>query len=107
MWISWWSFATVDLGLSNEQFYSLTPRMLHALRKRHERQQEHQDAMLAQLTSCLVNFSYRAPEKPTKWQDFMPGDKYQSQSSKKPRRLTKKRRHEIVQNFRSWFPRQK
>jgi len=59
--------------------------------------------MLAQLTSCMVNFSYRAPQKPTTWQDFMPGEKYRKRTAK-PKRMTASRRRKIVADLRMMFP---
>jgi hypothetical protein len=100
----WWSRGRYDLGLTSDEFYSLTLRQLSALVKRHEQAREHQDAMLAQLTSCVINFSYRAPQKPTTWQDLMPGEKYRKERSSQRPRMTKKHRRAIADAFRTFFP---
>jgi hypothetical protein len=78
--------------------------MLAALIKRHELKAHHDEFMLAQLTSYNVNFSMCHPKKPTAPRDFMPSEWAKTSQRVKPKRLTNKRRAEIVSAFRGWFP---
>jgi hypothetical protein len=66
--------ARIDLGLQSDEFYELTPRQLDALIKRQERATWNTEFMLAQLTSCVVNFSMSHPKKALEARDFMPSE---------------------------------
>jgi hypothetical protein len=67
-----WSFARLELGLDTDEFYALTPRWFDALCRRHEQMTEDSEFMIAQLTSCVVNFSMGAPKEPVHPRDLMP-----------------------------------
>ncbi len=67
-----WSTARYDLGLTDAEFWRLTPRQYAALLKRHHHKVEHDEYMLAEIISKTVNFSFCHPEHPTKTIDFMP-----------------------------------
>jgi hypothetical protein len=67
-----WRVGRVVLGLSDEEFYSLTPKQLYMLLDEHERQIEHQEFMLAQVCSTTANWSMCAPKQPLKPEMFMP-----------------------------------
>jgi hypothetical protein len=69
-----WSVARYDLGLSSEEFFSLTPRQLDALIRRHERASKEREFLFAQLTQSVVNFSPVHPKEPAKLQAFMPSE---------------------------------
>ncbi len=60
--------------------------------------------MLAQLTSYIVNFGFRSPRKQTTPKDFMPSQRAKGQTETKPTRMTPKRRREIVNALRTFFP---
>lgn len=64
--------ARFDLGLSDEEFWALTPRRMDALVQRWERAREHSDMMLAQIAQTGANFSFCAPKKPFTIDQFMP-----------------------------------
>lgn len=62
----------MELGLSDAEFYALTPRQLNALILRKEIAEQRPEFMLAQLTACVVNFSQARPKRPSQPRDFMP-----------------------------------
>jgi hypothetical protein len=66
--------ARYDLGINSDEFYSLTPRQLDALVKRHERATQEREFLFAQMTSCIVNFSMARPKEPASAADFMPSE---------------------------------
>lgn len=61
-----------DLGLSTEEFFSLQPRQLDALIRRHERAKQETEFLFAQLGSLVANFSMAHPKKPIEPRDLMP-----------------------------------
>jgi hypothetical protein len=68
----YWSVSRFDLGLSQEEFFLMQPRQLHALMKRWELSEENREFMPAQIASAVVNYSMGAPTEPVKADDFMP-----------------------------------
>lgn len=78
--------------------------MLASLIKRHELKAHHDEFMIAQSISYAVNFSACHPKKTTAPKDFMPSEWAKTSQMVKPKRLTNKRRAEIVSAFRGWFP---
>ena len=99
-----WSIARYDLGLSSDEFFSITPRQFDALLKRHRYKVESTEFMFAQLTSWIANTGFRSTEKPTSAFDFMPSQwrkkaKQKAQDPKKPVRMTKKKRQQIAQSL--------
>jgi hypothetical protein len=93
-WLRLWSTARIDLGLATEEFYALTGRQLDALMRRHLRQVEDGEFMLAQLTAYVVNFSMCRPKEPVAIKDFMPSQwaKQQQAGSNKPQKRKKPKR---------------
>ncbi len=67
-----WSTALIDFGLSESQFFALTPRQYHALVKRKERDIEHRELLAGIVASTTANFSMGAPERALSPRDFMP-----------------------------------
>lgn len=65
----------VILGLSDRQFYALTPRQFHLLVDRHRERTKHQEWMTGILASTMANFSMSPPKEPLKPTDFMPSAK--------------------------------
>jgi hypothetical protein len=105
LWRLNWSIAVMDLGLSSDEFYSLTPRNLTALRDRHERKIKSNEFLFGQLTSYMVNFSMCRPDPPTKPSDFMPSYIAAKSTAESTRssRATKKQRNTVTTSFRSLF----
>ena len=102
-----WSSARYDLRLSDDDFYSLTPRQFDALLKRKKAETVANEFLVAQLTSWVANTGFRTTEKPTKPQDFMPSEWMRTRTainSGKRTRMTKKRRAQLANSIRSMFP---
>lgn len=97
-----WSIAVHDLYLTSETFYSLTPRQYDALVKRLERKREHDEFMLAQLTSSVINFSMCRPRESVKPQDLMPSQRGKTPQPKKVR-ITKARKKAITDTLHGGF----
>jgi hypothetical protein len=67
-----WSTARYDLGLTDEQFWRLTPRQYSYLLKRHRQKSEHEELLAAIIARSVVDFSFCHPAKPSKYADYMP-----------------------------------
>ncbi|ADW69014.1 UBA domain-containing protein [Granulicella tundricola] len=112
--MSWWVTATLELGLSSEQFYDLTPRQFQALCKRYQNNREtvrnHTELMFGQLTSWVVNTGFRSYfEKFQIPAHFMPSLLALKQApTKQPNtRMTKAKRAAVVDTIRMMFPAQR
>jgi hypothetical protein len=73
-WLSIWSIARYDLGLSSDEFYAMTPRMLDALLRRKERESWNRELLFGQLVSVFINHSMSPPKKAASPADFMPSE---------------------------------
>jgi hypothetical protein len=99
--------ARYDLHLTADEFYDLTPRQFDALLRRHQRKEEHDEFMFAQLTSWVANTGFKSASKVTQPKDFMPSQWAKTLSRptpSKPKRMTRKRRFAIADGIRSMFP---
>ena len=74
------AFGRYDLGLSEEEFWHLTPRELMALQERHEEAQEWQDYRAGVVAAAIVNMLKTKGGKTYKPQDFMPTRKQKKQT---------------------------
>jgi len=101
-----WSVARYDLGLTDDEFYGLTPRQYDALLKRKEYQTWQQEFLFAQLTAFSVNFSLCHPMEPVCIGDFMPSEfaKKKSEPSKTTKsgrvRITKAVKRDVTYKLR-------
>ncbi len=66
-----WAKARYDLRLSDEEWLSMTPRMLHALSLRSLDGMRQRELMLATLCAHTVNGSFHAPRSPTQPRSYM------------------------------------
>lgn len=98
-----WSIARYDLGLSDVEFYSLTPRQFDALVKRRERDVVTTEFLFAQLTAAVVNFSTCRPKETVHPRDFMPSEFGKQTQPAKRVRMTKKVRKHVTESFRAGF----
>lgn len=73
-----------DLGLSSEEFFSLQPRQLDALVKRHDRAKQENEFLFAQLGSLVVNFSMSRPKESIQPKDLMPSQWAKKRRSSRP-----------------------
>lgn len=93
----------MDLGLVEDEFWSLQPRQFAALRRRHERSLEDNEFLFAQLTACVVNFSMARPKQSARAKDFMPSQIRQKAAApkKKSRRAEERERQKIADELRA------
>jgi hypothetical protein len=96
LWARCWSIARVHLGLSDDQFYCLTPRQFHLLLDQHREQVEHQELLSGIIASAVANWSMGAPKKPLAPADFMPSRRDREEKSP---RLNRKRIADNVRSF--------
>jgi hypothetical protein len=102
-----WAVALYDLRLSDDAFYSLTPRQFDALLKRKKVETVANEFLFAQLTSWVSNTGFRTATKPTSPRDFMPSEWTKTtgtQAAGTSKRMTRKRRAAIDAGIRSMFP---
>ena len=66
-----WAKARYDFRLSDEEWLSMTPRMLHAIALRDLERMRQSEMMLAVLCAHTVNSSFRAPRTPTQAAAYM------------------------------------
>jgi hypothetical protein len=103
MWLGLWSCARINLNLPETDFWRLTPRQLAALMDRYKHKVEHDEFMLAQLTSYLINFAAGRPEKPVQPKDFMPSQwQIKAATAKTVPEMTEERRQTIANIFRAF-----
>ena len=67
-----WAVGRYDLGLTEEEFWGLTPRQYRALLDRHEEAQEWQDYRAGVIAATVVNMLKAKGGKTYKPTDFMP-----------------------------------
>ena len=82
------------LGLSDEEFYRLTPHQYYVLLKRHENLHKdrrwHAEWLTGVLASTIVNWSMGAPKEPWQPKDF-PLRLLRDKDDLKPKRINRKR----------------
>ena len=66
-----WATARYDLRLSDEEWLSMTPRMLHALSQHRLESMRWSELMMGVLCAHTVNHSFSAPKKPTSPRSYM------------------------------------
>jgi len=59
------------LRLSDDEWLEMTPRMLHALRKRQIEQLQREELLVGIIASTSANFSFCAPETALRPESFM------------------------------------
>jgi hypothetical protein len=89
----------ITLGLTNEEFFALTPRQFHLLVAQHRERMEHQELLAAIVASEVANRSQRHPEKWVMPIDYMPSKANQKQ--KTPRR-SRSRGQTVSDSIRRW-----
>jgi hypothetical protein len=70
-WLEAWSIARQELRLSDEEWLEMTPRMLHALRKRQIEQMQREEMLVGIVSATTANFSFCAPTQPLRPESFM------------------------------------
>jgi hypothetical protein len=87
------------LGLTDDEFYSLTPFQFHLLLDQHEVKTKHQELLFGIVSSTVANYSMVRGKAPVSAKEFMPS----SWGKDKPapvKKLTKKDRQKIADNLR-------
>jgi len=87
------------LGLTDDQFYALTPRQYHLLLERHRDREKHTEWMVGLLASTVANWSMGAPKEPLQPRDF-PLLLLRDAPSEKHPRINRRR---IAKNIRAQF----
>lgn len=70
-WMSAWAMARLDLGLSDDEWLAMTPRMVQELNRRRLEQMRHQERMAGKIGAAVATFGYRAPKTTLTCEDFM------------------------------------
>lgn len=89
--------ATVDLGLSFEEFLGLQPGQLAAMASLERRRRRERDLMSAQIAAAVVNAGFCRPEKSVSAEDFLL--RPIGASGEPTRQLTPKQHEEIGNAF--------
>ena len=100
-WLDLWAFARIRMGLSKEEFFSLTPRAFVKMHDVWLDAQRDVHRMIALLRVDMINHSFYRPAKPLELADLMPAPG--GRPPVKKRRLTRKFRCEIADRFRAIF----
>jgi hypothetical protein len=74
----YWSRARYDLGLTEAEFYSFTPRQFSLLYARHRESLAHAEMVSAHTTAAVKNYSFNPPEKYVSPLDYMPNHREHS-----------------------------
>jgi hypothetical protein len=61
----------LDLHLTDADWLDMTPRMLHALRKKQLEQMQREELLVGILAATSANFSFCRPERPMRPESFM------------------------------------
>ena len=77
------------LRLSDDEFFSLTPRQFWALTQRKKEENERAELLMGIQTSVLANHSMSPPKKPYAPHDFMPSK--QKEKVQKPKRFNRQK----------------
>lgn len=67
-----WATAVYDYGLTEEQFWELTPAQYHALGRRFDMEKEHNDYGFGTIASILFNAHKAKKTKARNWVHFYP-----------------------------------
>jgi hypothetical protein len=88
----YWSVARFDLGLTEDEFFSLTERQLHALIARFKAKNEKAELLFGIQTAVLANHSFSPPKKAYQAFDFMPSKVAEREkSAPKPKPFSRKK----------------
>jgi hypothetical protein len=93
-----WVTARMELGLSDLDFFSLTPRDYHLLLDRHNLKLEYHERLHGILCAAVVNTAYRTTKEPMSYEDFMPSrtKKRKPVDKQKAKRMSHKKRETVA-----------
>jgi hypothetical protein len=75
----------VLLGLTDEEFFHMTPRQFHLLLEQYRHKTEYAEMLNGLVCSTVANWSMSAPKKPLTHVDFMPSAWLKGTKEKKKR----------------------
>jgi hypothetical protein len=64
--------ARVVLRISDDEFFSYTPREFYVLIDQHDIQTQHTEFLFAQIVSYQINYGFCTPKQPVTTKEFMP-----------------------------------
>jgi len=98
-----WAFARIRLGLSKDEFFSLTPSMFWKMQESWKKGQRDQLRLVSLLRMDVINCSMRAPKEPIQLRDLLQDEDGLSRSTvsgiERPK-MTRKVRTEIANGWR-------
>jgi hypothetical protein len=95
-WRDLWSVGIYQLHLSEDAFWSMTPRQYGALREQHKVRVRHEELLTAIIATSVVNTSMVAPEKPAPFTAFMPSEWAKAQAKKPRKKRVSKAEHAFI-----------
>ena len=66
-----WAMANHDLGLSDQEWLDMTPRQVHALRKRQLERLQREEVLVGIIAATAANFGFCRPKRPLRADSFM------------------------------------
>lgn len=66
-----WAIARIDLGLTDDEWLDMTPRQVHALRRRQEQKMQREELLVGIIASTSANYSFCRPDPPLEPGAFM------------------------------------
>lgn len=96
-----WAIAVHDLGLSSEQFFSLTLPRFNALVERYELQQQREDFRAAQICTVAANIMGKKQDGTA----FQPGDFFPSLKEAKTEEAREMSGEQILSMLETLYPR--
>jgi len=95
------------LGLSDREFFALTPRQYHLLLERHRESQKHLQWLTGVIASAIGNWSLGAPKEALQPRDFPLPLLHDGERKRRPRINRRKIADQIRGEFRRALERQK
>lgn len=93
--------ARFHLGLTDDEFFRLTPRQLRLLLNRHREATQHAELLHGIIAAAVVNSGFSAPKKGVEPRLFMPSQWGKRAEEAEPKRRI--RRRDIAQNIRCFL----
>jgi len=70
-WLDAWAVARQELQLTDDEWLEMTPRQLHALRKRQLQQLQREELLVGIIAATSANYSFCRPDRPLSPEVFM------------------------------------
>lgn len=102
-WLTMWAVGRYDLGLTEEEFWGLTPRQYVALLERHEEAMEWEDYRMGVIASTIVNMLKAKGGKTFKPEDFMPTKRRKKQTPEEMLAVVKNYMATVDEDDKPWL----